>query len=73
MFLSRHSCCLLSRDELLSLKNGRSLTVHDVTTSNGITYKVKVTNTGGMAGGVSVLAMMTSTVSAQNAHRHSES
>jgi beta-glucosidase-like glycosyl hydrolase len=49
-------------DELLSLKNGRSLTVHDVTTSNGITYKVKVTNTGSMAGGVSVLAMMTSTV-----------
>jgi hypothetical protein len=49
-------------EELLSLKNGRSLTVRDIAAGNGITYKVKVTNTGSMAGGVSVLAMMTSTV-----------
>ena len=54
--------CCAHREEKLSSKFGAVVQLSDFLNSNGVFYRVKVTNSGTLEGGVSVLAIMTSKV-----------
>lgn len=54
--------CCAHREETVSAKFGAVVQLSDFLETNGVFYRVKVTNKGTLEGGVSVLAIMTSKV-----------